>query len=124
MVCLCAGGRVPDWDFLGVPSLANVRHAGGLCLRGIVASCPGFGCVAWALALAALPSARRPGMPAGVWAPLSGLAVLCALWGFYAGPDPAWALDMTVPRQVWLAVVLSVGWFAGGRTAPGRIIVL
>ena len=53
-----------------------------------------------------------------------GLVVLCALWGFYAGPDPAWALDMTVPRQVWLAVVLSVGWFAGGRTAPGRIIVL
>ena len=53
-----------------------------------------------------------------------GLAVLCALWGFYAGPDPAWALDMTVPRQVWLAVVLSVGWFAGGHTAPGRIIVL
>ena len=53
-----------------------------------------------------------------------GLAVLCALWGFYAGPDPAWALDMTIPRQVWLAVVLSVGWFAGGRTAPGRIIVL
>lgn len=124
MVCLCAGWRVPDWDFLDVPSLANVRHAGGLCLRGIVASCPGFGCAAWALALAALPSARRPGMPAGVWAPLSGLAVLCALWGFYAGPDPAWALDMTVPRQVWLAVVLSVGWFAGGRTAPGRIIVL
>lgn len=44
--------------------------------------------------------------------------------GVLRGPDPAWALDMTVPRQVWLAVVLSVGWSAGGRTAPGRIIVL
>ena len=116
MVCLCAGGRVPDWNFAGVPSLANIRHAGGLCLRGLVASFPGFGCVAWALALSALPSARRPGMPAGVWAPLSGLAALCALWGFYAGPDPAWAQGMAVPRQVWLAAVLSVGCFAGVRT--------
>ncbi len=117
MVCLCAGGRVPNWDFLGVPSLANVWHAGGLCLRELLASCPGFGCVAWALALAALPSARRPGMPASVWAvPLSGLAALCALWGFYAGPDSAWVQGMTVPRQAWLALVLSVGWFAGART--------
>ena len=44
--------------------------------------------------------------------------------GVLRGAGSRLALDMTVPRQVWLAVVLSVGWFAGGRTAPGRIIVL